>query len=475
MMQLHDTRSQASLSLEEALLHPSSPSKGLYTLKKWPKLDFSQFLSLDYKGLAKALCMHLGVRLNGLEKALNRCSIQAPLKQLKGFSFPLFVQELYHGPTLAFKDMALQPLGVLLSEGAKKAQQKLVVLVATSGDTGPATLESLAQLENVFVVCLYPSKGTSLIQALQMQTAQAPNLKVYGIEGDFDKAQSLLKTLLNSPDFKHGLEKLGFSVGVANSINFGRVLFQIVYHVWGYLELVRLGTINYAGPIKIVVPSGNFGNALGAFYAKEMGLPVCKIAVVSNANNVLEDFIKTGVYDIRQRSLQKTYAPAMDILKSSNVERLLYHLFGFKRTQECMQALDIHQFYSLTAHELSLLQKHFESYSCTDETCLENIANIYNSHGYLIDPHTATAFNALKENTPHILVSTASWSKFPSTIYLALEGKNCSDQKALELLEQKEIKPPVSVQTLLKKTPHHLEVLQIPEIASHIEAWLKSL
>ncbi|WP_104707905.1 threonine synthase [Helicobacter ailurogastricus] len=475
-MFLADTRGGQDKPLIQALLKPASPTHGLYTLKQIPKLDFKKWINATYQELATHICTALDLKGAMLQSALKRYNAFNPIAPLRILNPNLALQELYHGPTLAFKDMALQPLGALLASLAKDSQEQFLILVATSGDTGPATLASLAGLENIKVVCLYPSKGTSLVQALQMQTMDAPNLKVYGIEGDFDDAQSALKNLLNDPEFNAQLRAQGCSIGVANSVNFGRVLFQIIYHVWGYLEWVRLQQSSCGEAIRIVVPSGNFGNALGAFFAKEMGLPVAKIAIVSNANDVLEEFFNTGVYDISHRRLQKTYAPAMDILKSSNVERLLYALFGHKRTKECMQSLDTHKRYTLTEGELEKLQAHFEAVSCTDAECLDYIKQTYKDFNYLIDPHTATAFKALeslKSPLPSVIVSTASWAKFPQTTCLALENKSTMDDKeALEILAKRGIVPPDSVADLLKKPPIHTEVLKIPEVSSHIKAWL---
>ncbi|BCZ18242.1 Threonine synthase ThrC [Helicobacter sp. NHP19-003] len=475
-MLLADTRGGTDRPLIQALAKPASQTHGLYTLKTIPKLDFKAHLNSPYQDLAAHICAALGLGGQILQSALERYNAFNPIAPLRLLKPNLAVLELYHGPTLAFKDMALQPLGAMLGSLAKDNQEKFLILVATSGDTGPATLASLAGLENIKVVCLYPAKGTSLVQALQMQTMDAANLKVYGIEGNFDDAQSALKNLLNDHGFNAQLQEKGFSIGVANSVNFGRVLFQVVYHVWAYLEWVRLKKISYGDLIRVIVPSGNFGNALGAFYAKEMGLPIAKIAIVSNANDVLAEFFNTGVYDISHRVLQKTYAPAMDILKSSNVERLLYALFGNERTKECMQNLDTHKRYMLSPNELATLKEHFEAVSCTDTECLDYIKQVYEDFNHLIDPHTATALkalDALKSPLPSVIVSTAAWAKFPQTTCLALEDKPTKDdQEALEILAKKGITPPSHVKDLLKKIPIHTEVLKVTEIASHIKAWL---
>ncbi len=477
---LVDSRNpQQTKSFTQALLEPSSPTGGLFCFPNIPNVDFKACLHLDYTQLAKVLfgALNLDIEPAILQEALKRYGGFSDIAPLRHLSPTLYVQELLHGPTLAFKDMALQPFGILLSKLAQQRHEKYLILVATSGDTGPASLASFASLPNTYVICLYPAGGTSLIQALQMQTMDAPNLKVFGIKGNFDDAQSTLKALLKDTGFKATLQKQGFCLSVANSINIGRIVFQIIYHVWGYLELVRTKALAYGQPLNILVPSGNFGNALGAFYAKQMGLPLAKIGIVSNANNVLEEWIKTGVYDIRQRGLLKTYAPAMDILKSSNVERLLYALLGHKRTLECMQALEQEQIYSLQPQELQILQKHFTSFSCDDESCLKSIAQTYQKYGYLADPHTATALHAYEQfqsDLPCVVVSTASWSKFTQTTLLGLGGVASTDDKqALEILATQGITPPQRVKELLSRPKIHTEVLETASVASQIQAWLE--
>ena len=213
-------------------------------------------------------------------------------------------------------------------------------MAATSGDTGPATLETFKHKPNIRVACLYPDGGTSDVQRLQMVTEEANNLKVVGIHGNFDDAQQALKSLLGSEEFKLELSEKGIQLSAANSVNFGRIIFQIIYHIHSHLELVRHGEIGLGDEVYLVVPSGNFGNALGAYYAKKAGLPIRKILIASNANNILTDLINTGVYDIRDRELILTESPAMDILKSSNVERVLFDKFGAVRTREMMEALN---------------------------------------------------------------------------------------------------------------------------------------
>ncbi len=242
--------------------------------------------------------------------------------------------------TRAFKDMALQPFGSIFSSIAQKRGENYLILAATSGDTGPAALNTFRNKKNIQVVCLYPDGGTSDVQRLQMVCEDGENLKVLGIKGNFDDAQNALKSLLASNSFKAELEKDDIKLSAANSVNFGRIIFQIIYHFWSYLELIRQNAIKNGENIYLVVPSGNFGNVLGAYYAQKMGLNIEKLLVASNENNILTQWINTGVYDIRDKALKLTKSPAMDILKSSNIERVIFDLFGSTRTKELMEDLN---------------------------------------------------------------------------------------------------------------------------------------
>jgi threonine synthase len=273
-----------------------------------------------------------------------------------------------------------------------------------------------------------------------MVTESADNLKVIGIHGDFDDAQSALKRLLSSEQFRAQLQQHNTLLSAANSVNFGRIIFQIVYHLHSYLELVRQQAIELGDKVYLDVPSGNFGNALGAYYAMKMGLPVEKIIIASNSNNVLTDLIRTGCYDLRNREVIGTTAPAMDILKSSNVERILWDLFGAERTRELMQQLDDAQHYALEADELAQLQQIFAADYCTDEEGKAYIQDAFNS-GYLMDPHTATCFKAYEtcrdQELFTIAYSTAEWTKFASTIASALTGEDeVNDQDALRSIAE---------------------------------------
>jgi len=470
-----------------AILAPIASFGGIYSPEKMPKFDhkfLEGLLDQSYKPLTLAI-------LNLFEVDIDPKTLREALDLYDQFDdsthpVPLvkvddniYVSELFHGPTRAFKDMALQPFGYILASLAKQRQQQYLILAATSGDTGPAALETFKNRDNIQVVCLYPEGGTSDVQRLQMVTESAPNLKVIGIKGNFDDAQAALKSLLASPTFKQQLDSLDISLSAANSVNFGRIIFQIMYHIHSYLELVRKNVIKLGDKVYMNIPSGNFGNALGAYYAQKMGLPVEKIIVSSNVNNVLTELINTGKYDISDKSLIKTTSPAMDILKSSNVERILFDLFGASRTRELMQQLDEHRCYQLESNELEKLQQIFVSDFCTDEQSSQYIQQHF-ENGYLMDPHTATCFKAYDNPTlkalPSIVYSTAEWTKFSPVINQAITGKSgSSDKDALESISTAaNIGIPEVIHALFDKPVCHNMVIEKHLIENEILAFLKT-
>jgi len=405
----------------------------------------------------------------------------------------LSIAELWHGPTRAFKDMALQPFGVILSNLAKERNENYLIMAATSGDTGPATLKTFENKENIKVVCLYPHKGTSEVQKLQMVTTNASNEKVFGILGDFDDAQSALKNLLKNEDFRKTLEEEGIRLSAANSVNFGRIIFQIIYHFWAYLKLVENGEIILMDKIDVIIPSGNFGNALGAYYAKKMGLPIEKIIIASNKNNVLYELIKYGRYDLRDKKLIKTISPAMDILKSSNVERMLFDKFGEDRTKELLESLEEKGYFELTQEELNVIQEDFDADFATDGGCEEIIKRYANNENYLMDPHTATAVKAyeyLKEKGKIknyvVAYSTAEWTKFAPSIYKALtnedidreiaevEENTISDKDAIVYIETHyDVKAPEIIQKLFDKEITNENIIDKSQIKDEIVKFIK--
>lgn len=370
----NDGQRPAQISFSEAILSPISSFGGIYSPQSLPNLgkDFlAQHIDADYKQLARDLLSACEIDIDQavIDQALdlydNFDDSRNPVPVRKVYD-DLFVSELYHGPTRAFKDMALQPFGMVLSSIAQQRNEQYLILAATSGDTGPAALETFKNRANVRVACMYPDGGTSDVQRLQMVTEDADNLKVIGIKGDFDDAQSALKRLLGSDTFRQKLQEKHIFLSAANSVNFGRIIFQIIYHIHSYLELVRQNEISLGDKVYLDVPSGNFGNALGAYYAMQLGLPVEKILIASNNNNILTQFINTGAYDLRDKSVIATTSPAMDILKSSNIERILFDMFGETRTRELMQQLDNEKHYQLNADELAQVQQIFAADYCND-------------------------------------------------------------------------------------------------------------
>ena len=475
------------VSFSEAILNPSSSFGGLYVPKNLPNLgdDFIQnHINKSYKELAFDILKAFEIDIDDSEikKALDLYdnfddkNNPSPVVKVKE---DLFVNEQYHGPTRAFKDMALQPFGSIFSSIAQKRDEKYLILAATSGDTGPAALNTFRNKKNIQVVCLYPDGGTSDVQRLQMVCENGENLKVLGIKGNFDDAQNALKKLLASNSFKSELEKDGIKLSAANSVNFGRIIFQIIYHFWSYLELLRQNEIKNGEKIYLVVPSGNFGNVLGAYYAQKMGLSIEKLLVASNENNILTEWINTGIYDIREKNLKLTKSPAMDILKSSNIERVIYDLFDSKRTKELMQDLNTNNIFKMTQEETKELQKYFSATFSNDSFGSNTIKEFLNN-GYLMDPHTATcikAYNELKEKPlKTVIYSTAEWTKFCPTVLNTLnqDSVKYNDKEALDEISSKfKANLPQSIKDLFTTKINHSSIIDKENIESEIIKFIR--
>ena len=482
----NDGQKDTKVEFSYAIMNPSASFGGLYVPENLPKIDL-EFLQLATKKNYKEITLDILELFNiDIEKSVLKEAVSlydnfdyntpVPLVQIKN---DLFVNELYHGPTRAFKDMALQPFGHILSHVAQKQNQDYLILAATSGDTGPATLDTFANKKNIKVACLYPDGGTSDVQRLQMVTEKGKNLKVIGIEGNFDDAQNALKTLLASESFAQELEKQNIKLSAANSVNFGRIIFQIIYHVFAYVSLLKQNRLSLGEKFYQIVPSGNFGNALGAYYAKKMGLPIEKILIASNINNILTDLITKGQYDLRNRELLMTTSPAMDILISSNVERVLFDKYGATRCKEMMEELKNKQFYQLSNGELEELQKDFSAVYCDDTYAKQTIKEFANEN-YIMDPHTATclkAYDKLREkNIPSVLCSTAEWTKFAPTMLNAIneDNKKYTDKVALKgISESLHVKIPESINALFEKEILHNKVIDRKEIQKEILEFIK--
>jgi len=477
-----DKNKQDTVTFSEAILSPIASFGGLYVPQTLPALGeefLTKHLNSSYKELAFDMLSRFEIDIDAkvINEALalydNFDDANNPVPVVK-VKEDLYISELYHGPTRAFKDMALQPFGVVLSSIAQKKDENYLILAATSGDTGPAALETFKNRANVKVACLYPDGGTSDVQRLQMVTEDASNLKVIGIHGVFDDAQNALKKLLASKEFNESLKAHNTSLSAANSVNFGRIIFQIIYHIHSYLELVRQGAIKSGEKVYLNVPSGNFGNALGGYYAWKMGLPVEKIIISSNENNILTKLIKTGKYDLRDSKVVGTTSPAMDILKSSNVERVLFDLFGAARTKELMLNLENDNFYELTSSELSELQNCFDADFCTGDEGKKYIKDIFNDNAYLMDPHTATCIKSYetctKENIKTIAYSTAEWTKFSPIIANALTGEeDAEDIIALKSISKEaNLDIPFMIKELFNKEIVHKNIIDKEDIDKEI-------
>lgn len=397
-----------------------------------------------------------------------------------------YLLELWHGPTCAFKDMALQLLPHLLTVSAEKTVpgKEIVVLVATSGDTGKAALEGFKDVSGTKMLVFYPVHGVSNMQKLQMTTQEGGNVAVCAIEGNFDDAQSGVKKIFTDPDVLKELEKNGQMFSSANSINWGRLVPQIVYYVAAYASLVEQGEISLGEQVNVVVPTGNFGNILAAYYAKGMGLPVSKLICASNRNKVLTDFLRTGVYD-KNREFHTTPSPSMDILISSNLERLLYDLCGKDDAQirEWFSALAKEGRYSVTPEVLSKLRAGFYGGYCTDEETLSTIGKVFREYGYLSDTHTAVGLKVYEDyvqvtgdTAKTIIASTASPYKFTGSVLKAITKDPIpeDDFAQVELLAKLSgTTPPASLLALKDKKVRFTGSVQKEEMVEQVLRMLR--
>jgi len=468
----------ASVKSARAIVEGISPEGGLYLPRSLPRLDadrLSTLAQMDYKGRAFDI---LSDFLDDFDReALSRGIASAygkgfasekitPIVKLCPGSYML---ELWHGPTCAFKDLALQLLPHLVAYAAEKeAGGKTVnILVATSGDTGKAALEGFKDTPGTNILVFYPRDGVSRIQELQMTTQQGGNVQVCGVRGNFDDTQAALKKIFTSAEIKTRLEANNAVFSSANSINWGRLAPQIVYYVSAYCELVNNGELAPGEKLNITVPTGNFGNILAAYYAGKMGLPVGKLICASNRNNVLADFIDTGVYD-RRREFYATSSPSMDILVSSNLERLLHALTGEddQAVAGFMSALGHEGVYSLPAHAFGELKANFYGGFCGEAETAATIKDTFQNLGYLCDPHTAVALKVYRDyvektgdNTKTLIASTASPFKFAGSVLAALTGQPSAEDEFTQLRKLANItgaSPPTQI-TELESLPVRFE------------------
>ena len=392
--------------------------------------------------------------------------------------------ELWHGPTSAFKDMALQIMPRLFVRSLRKCgeERTALILVATSGDTGKAALEGYRDVDGTKVKVFYPVSGVSRVQKLQMQTQRGGNLSVSGIVGNFDDAQNGVKEIFADTEYAKELDAHSTFLSSANSINWGRLVPQIVYYVSAYCDMVASGMISLGEAIDVCVPTGNFGNIFACYLAKRMGLPVEKLVCASNENDVLTEFLRDGVYD-RNRAFHTTMSPSMDILISSNLERLLYAELGEVKTADYMERLARDGRYELDAEDFAKIGKHFCGYSASEEDTARMIRHIYENENCLIDPHTAVAFHAtakyIEDNKAErriLTVSTASAYKFAADVYTSLTGSRPVDElSSLKMLSTLTGEPiPTPLQGLGEKEILHSQTINKSEMKDAVSSFAKA-
>lgn len=397
-----------------------------------------------------------------------------------------YILELFHGPTSAFKDVALSLLPHLTVEAMKinKIDKKLLILTATSGDTGKAALEGFKNIENIKIAVFFPNDGTSIVQKKQMTTQEGNNTYVYGINGNFDDAQTGIKNIFTNKNIENYLKNKNYSFSSANSINIGRLVPQIIYYFYSYVNLFKKNEISIGEKVNFIVPSGNFGDILAGYYAKLLGLPINKLVCASNSNKVLTDFYNTGVYN-KNREFFKTLSPSMDILISSNLERLLFHLSNNddKYIEKIMKDLKENGQYKISDSMLKKLQENFYFDYTDEEETKKTIKKVFNNYNYLLDTHTAVGYSVMKKfkkldksNCKNILLSTASPFKFSKSVYESIfEEISLNEFEIMKKLSEKTKFPiPGNLKDLENKKELHKNIIEKNNIDKTIEVILCS-
>ncbi|PWT27734.1 threonine synthase [Butyrivibrio fibrisolvens] len=474
----------------EAVLRGLAPDGGLFVPDHIPHLDktLKEISQMNYQQTAYEV-MKL-MLTDYTEEELKYCIEHAydskfdtkeiaPLTQAGG----AYYLELYHGRTIAFKDMALSILPYLMTTAAKKnnVKNEIVILTATSGDTGKAALAGFADVPGTRIIVFYPKHGVSPIQEKQMVTQEGDNTCVVGIEGNFDDAQTGVKKLFTDAELAKKMDEAGFQFSSANSINIGRLVPQIVYYVYAYTRLLGQGKIADGDPINVVVPTGNFGNILAAYYAKKMGLPIAKLICASNSNKVLYDFFQTGSYD-RNRDFVLTSSPSMDILISSNLERLIYHIAGDDSGADAayMKNLATTGKYEITSEMKDKLTDFYGGFATEDET-KDAISSLYDATGYVIDTHTAVASHVYEQykketndNTVTVIASTASPFKFTRAVLGAIDKAEDDDDFKLadQLAAKAGLEIPEAVSSIRNAPVRHNTVVEVPDMEKAVKNFL---
>ena len=483
--------SEETATASEAILKGLAENGGLFVPDQIPELDvpFEELAEMDYKEVAYEVMSRMFTDFT--EEELKYCidgaydskfdtDLIAPLKYHHG----AYILELFHGKTIAFKDMALSILPYLMTTAAKKnnMDKEIVILTATSGDTGKAALAGFADVPGTRIAVFYPKNGVSPIQEKQMVTEKGKNTFVAGITGNFDDAQTGVKKMFSDKELTDYLAEKGFIFSSANSINIGRLVPQMVYYVYAYTRLIKAGTIAPGDSINVVVPTGNFGNILAAYYASLMGLPVRKFICASNDNKVLYDFFTTGKYD-RNRDFILTTSPSMDILISSNLERLIYRIAGndAEKNSELMKSLNETGSYEITDEMKKNLYQFYGNFADTDEVA-ETIRTLYKEDGYVIDTHTAVAVSVYdkykketEDTTPTVIASTASPYKFTRSVMTAIDS-SLDSKGDFELVDELEklsaVKVPNAVEEIRTAPVVHDTVCDKEEMEKVVKSFL---
>lgn len=478
-MQFFSTRDQSrKVTASEAIAQGLSQEGGLFVPESFPQVDVQALCGLDYPTLAaEILKQYLTDYSPEFLTSATQQSYGSAFGGKAGAMAPVcpgtWALELWHGPTCAFKDYALQLMPKLLVEAKRNLgrTEQTRILVATSGDTGKAALDGYHDVPGVDIAVFYPTGGTSEIQRLQMATQEGANVAVYAVQGNFDDAQTGVKKVFGDPAVAAALAEKGVRLSSANSINWGRLVPQIVYYFAAYGQLLRAGEISFGDHVDFCVPTGNFGDILAGYYAKRMGLPVGMLICASNENNVLTDFLSTGCYAAR-RTFYKTTSPSMDILVSSNLERLLYHITGSDAAVAgWMQSLNETGSYTVDKDTLAAIQQSFGCGWASEAEVCQEIRARYEQDGYLCDTHTAVAFHVAaqkkRENVPMVVLSTASPFKFPRSVLEAL-GHTApeNDFEAMSALEAATGRTaPASLAALRTKAERFHAVIRPEQIA----------
>ncbi|MBS3956179.1 MAG: threonine synthase [Clostridiales bacterium] len=445
----HDTRGADTShpAFTDVIVAGIAPGGGLYIPDELPALTLDEILVMaqwPYRQRAAAIFSRLGVDLPSeriealMSEAYGRQWADPRIAPVVEVRPDIHVLELWHGPTSAFKDMALQCMPLFFSEAISIKQSRntldedFLVLVATSGDTGKAALEGFANRPHTKIAVFYPQGGVSDIQRAQMVTQHGSNVAVFGARGNFDDCQTAVKNAFSNATFAADLRnRHRLRLSSANSINWGRLLPQIAYYASAYADMVASGGVIAGREIDVCVPTGNFGNILGAYYAKRIGVPLGRLVCASNENNVLTDFIATGAYDISGRDFVTTPSPSMDILVSSNLERQIYELTRDpERITGWMTSLRETGRFQVDRETHRALREHFSGDYVTNDESLATIRRVWEEHAYLLDPHTAVAWEVAERqraDNPMLVVSTAHWAKFGADVYRALAGLACAD------------------------------------------------